>query len=169
MFSLNSFSLSKLVKGQHLGHTNIDLCYFVYAISNSLVFHICYLTYLHNHSLGYTFMQVIHIFTFSCLLLTSCMLLLPAIYSHNECTLIVASPVQLWSSCSDLPFVPKVNVNCGTMILSVASRFVSVYISSRTVSTPFKKEGHQTYLLHHDEMCCIGFGSGAAGDNTDVG
>ena len=37
------------------------------------------------------------------------MLLLPAIYIHisNECTLLVAYPVQLWSSCSDLPFVLK--------------------------------------------------------------
>ena len=99
------------------------------------------------------------------------MLLLPAIYSHisNERTLIVASPVQLWSSCSDLHFVPKVNVKCGTMILSVASRFVSVHISTRAVCTPFKKKGNQTYLLHHDEMCCIGFDSSAAGDNTNVG
>ena len=125
-------------------------------------------------------MQVIHIFTFSCLLLTPGMgsstsniyvTINIYIYSHisNEYTLIVASPVQLWSSCCDLPFVPKVNVNCGTVTLSVASRFVSVPISSRTVSTPFKKEGNQTYLLHHDEMCCIVFGSGAAGDHTDVG
>ena len=101
----NSFSLSKLVKGQRLEYTNTDLFYFVYAISNSLVFNICDLTYLHNHSLIYTFMQVIHIFRFSCLLLTPgigsstqiFMLLLPAIYSHisNKCTLIVVSPVQL--------------------------------------------------------------------------
>jgi len=38
MFSLNSFSLSKLVNVQRLGHTRTHLCYLVYAISNTLVF-----------------------------------------------------------------------------------------------------------------------------------